>query len=291
MGENLSERGISNVFDCFDLSPRDEKTKLPNWKERKYGAEILSQPRQMLEFLCNEYNINPKPQAIIFTEGDEWKAIKKVFDFYGYKTELLGIEFRSISGEGNFSLANWQCFIEYMHEKQVLIYFLLDNDTGHSIIEAKKILKAKRKFYFPQLQKVIPQEGRVIIWGEENKISSFEEANFTNSDIKKAFAKQNIVISIRDINSIRKNGARKSGLIKAIEIKYCIKQYNKNYKKPQLDKDLVTIMLEKRRKNPGAKHKTQLENFVIKTGKIILLNNQPKGKDSQKKIFSTGLMG
>ena len=160
---------------------------------------------------------------------------------------------------------------------------------GHE--PSKKILKAKRKFYFPQLQKVIPQEGRVIIWGEENKISSFEEANFTNSDIKKAFAKQNIVISIRDINSIRKNGARKSGLIKAIEIKYCIKQYNKNYKKPQLDKDLVTIMLEKRRKNPGAKHKTQLENFVIKTGKIILLNNQPKGKDSQKKIFSTGLMG
>ena len=287
LGEDLSKQGVSDVSDWLDLSSRDEKTKLPNWKEKKYGTELLYQPRQMLEFLCNEYRINPKPRAIIFTEGDEWKAIKKVFDFYGYKTELLEIEFRSISGEGNFSLANWQCFIEYMHEKQVLIYFLLDNDTSRITKEAKKLFKAKRKFDFPQLRKVIPQKDRIIIWGKRKKISSFEEVNFTNSDIKKAFIKQDIIISTSDIDFIKKNSARRKGLIEAIKDGHSIENLNK----PQLDKDLVNIVLEKRRKKPDIKYKTPLENFVIKTGKIILLNHQPTGKHHQKMNFDTGLMG
>jgi len=90
----------------------------PSKRELLRYGDSISRPYEMLEFLSNEYDLNPKPRAIIFTEGEEWKAVKKLFTFYDFDPELLGIEFRSISGTGNFSLANWQGFIEYMHEKQ-----------------------------------------------------------------------------------------------------------------------------------------------------------------------------
>jgi hypothetical protein len=100
LGEDLSDEGIFDVLDWIDVSPRDQESKLPHWKERDYGKEVLNKPYQMSEFLCNEFEINPKPRAIIFTEGEEWKAIEKLFEFYGYNPSLLGIEFRSIKGEG-----------------------------------------------------------------------------------------------------------------------------------------------------------------------------------------------
>ncbi|MBI5416362.1 hypothetical protein HZA55_00205 [Candidatus Poribacteria bacterium] len=69
-------------------------------------------------------------------------------------------------------------FIEYMHEKQVFIYFLLDKE-GRTSSEAEKLLKAKRRFDFQGLTNVIPDRDRIIIWG-----SSFEEENFTDYEIQ-----------------------------------------------------------------------------------------------------------
>src|SRR6185436_17655481 len=91
--------------------------------------------------------------------------------------DFAGIEFRSISGSGNFTLTNWQAFIEYMHEKQVLIFFLLDNE-GQTEKTATRLLKQKRRFAAEGLERVIPANNRIQIWA-----SSFEEANFTDLEI------------------------------------------------------------------------------------------------------------
>ncbi len=287
LGEDLSKKGIYDIFDWFDLSPRDKKSKLPDWKEKKYGKTIINnKPYKMLEFLTNEYEINPKPHAIIFTEGEEWQAIAKLFEFYGYDPDLLGIEFRSIKGEGNFSLSNWQCFIEYMHEKQVLIYFLVDNE-GETAKQAKRLLRAKRKFIFHGLKKVIPGRDRIKIWGERKKFSSFEEVNFTDAEIAQAINMQiNKSIKSQDIRAIRNDPSRKKGLIEALKETYEFK-----LNKSKLDIDLVNILIEKRKSNPDVKNKRPIEKFILKTGRQILLNYQPTSIEDQHINLKTGLFG
>lgn len=296
-GSDLSKKGISEIYDWFDLSPRDEGSKLPRWKERKYGKETLSNPYQMLEFLCNEFGINPKPKAIIFTEGEEWKAIKKLFEFYGFDPTLLGIEFKPMNGKfgmlrvkGQIRMADntvaWKFLVEYLHEKQTLVYFLIDNENNNLEV-ARRLLKQKRTFRFHNLTLTIPSQDRLIIWGSRKKNSSFEEANFTDADITKAINKQvHNKISTKDIESLRNDQLRKQGLIEAIESKFKIK-----LNKPQLDIELVMTLIEKRKARSNSKQRTPLENFIFKAGKLILRNHQPTGKDHQKRNLETGLLG
>ena len=193
------------VRNRLEIMPHNRTSNASRWERERYG-ESLSRPYEMLEFLSNEYDLNPKPRAVVLTEGEEWKAIAKLYTYCGYVPELLGIEFRSISGHGNFSLANWQCFIEYMHEKQTLVYFLLDNE-GRSSKEAKRLLNKKRLFSFSGLEKVIPSRDRIRVWSH-----SFEESNFSNAEIKRALSCQGVEVSSQQVADIRIGEEKKGWL-------------------------------------------------------------------------------
>lgn len=250
----------------------------PRWMIERYGRS-LSRPYEMLEFLSNEYDLNPKPRAIILTEGDEWKAVENLYAHYGFDAELLGIEFRSISGEGNFSLANWQCFIEYMHEKQVLIYFLLDNE-GQTVKQAKRLLNKKRTFSFPGLSKVIPSRERIRVWAQ-----SFEASNFTDAEIRRALAKQGVSVSSQQVFNFRRNAGQK-GLVNALAAQLKVK-----VDKPHLDIDLVSALVSWRQKRPEVKTLRPIEKFVRRSGELILLNHQPVDQELRRLNVETGLLG
>ncbi len=273
-----SGEDISNPTDWSDIAPHERSSNIPQWKIERYG-ESLSRPYEMLEFLSNEYDLNPKPRAIIFTEGEEWRAVEKLYAHYGYNPELLGMELRSISGEGNFSLANWQCFIEYMHEKQVLVYFLLDNE-GHTVNQAKRLLNKKRTFSFPGLEKVIPSRDRIKVWSR-----SFEESNFTDAEIRRALARQGIRVSSRKVAAIRTR-TRTKGLINTLS-----DELGEAIDKPRLDVDLADALISRCRKRPGVKSLRPIERFVKRSGDLIMLNHQPAGQDIQRLNIETGLLG
>lgn len=233
----------------------------------------------MLEYLTNAYGLNAQPRAIIFTEGNEWSTLSKLYDYYGYNSDFLGIEFRSISGEGNFKLANWQCFIEYMHEKQVLIYFVLDNE-GIVGKQAQRLLKTQRAFYVPGLTKVIPAHDRIKIWSK-----SFEESNFTDAEIARAVNQQGICVTRRQVSTVRAK-AEEKGFIN--RLKHSVEV---NIDKPRLGIDLVTRLIARRQARPGVKCLRPAEFFVQKSGELILLNNQPTGRPARERSIATGLLG
>ncbi len=269
---------ISDPVDWGDSSSRERPSAPPQWKVRRYG-DSLTRPYEMLEFLTNEYNLNSKPRAIVFTEGEEWKAVEKLYSYYGYSPELLGIECRSISGEGNFSLANWQCFIEYMHEKQILVYFLLDNE-GRTVKEAKRLLNKKRTFSFPGLERVIPSRDRIRVWPQ-----SFEESNFTDAQIKRALARQEIRMSSQEVSAVRAE-SRTKGLINALSYKL-----GTPVNKPRLDIDLADDLILRRRKRPDVKSLRPIERFVKQSAHSILLNHQPTGQEHRRLNIETGFLG
>lgn len=273
------EAYANELSDLTDSAQRKRSSNVPQWKIERYG-ESLSRPYEMLEFLSNEYDLNPRPRAIVLTEGQEWRAIKKLYAYHGYDPELLGIEFRSISGEGNFSLANWQCFIEYMHEKQVLIYFLLDRE-GHTESQAKRLLKKKRTFSFPGLKKVVPSQDRIRVWAQ-----SFEESNFTDAQIKRALARQSIQVNTRDVATVRTQAGRTKGLINALSDKLKLA-----IDKPRLDVDLAEELISQRQKRPNIKSLRPIEKFVERSGHLIMLNHQPADQDIRRFNIKTGLLG
>ncbi len=97
-----------------------------------------------------------------------------------------------------------------MHEKQTLVYFLLDNEH-RTTKEAKRLLNKDRIFEFPGLEKVTLRD-RIRIWPQ-----SFEESNFTNAEIKRALAHQGVQVSSHKVAQVRihTKGTRK-GLIESL---------------------------------------------------------------------------
>ena len=263
--------------DPTDLAPRDEKTEIPAWRVRKYGGTLWN-PHETLEFICNDYDINPKPRGIVFAEGEEAKALSLLFRAEGFDPELLGIEFRSIAGSGNFQLGNWQPFIEYMHEKQVLIYFVVDRE-GDVERQAKRLLDRERVFAADGLKKVIPAADRITVWNK-----SFEEDNFTDSELARAFEELGVTLTSEEVTDVRSKPAI-AGLVERL-----IRRTGVELSKARLAEVLITNLIEWRRLNPDAPLRP-VEKFVEEAGGMISLNHQPTSVDSVKRNRATGLLG
>ncbi len=271
---------MASLLELFvtDLDVKHKYQPNPSQREILSYGDSISHPYEMLEFLSNGYDLNPNPRAIIFTEGEEWKAVERLFTFYDYDPELLGIEFRSISGTGNFSLANWQGFIEYMHEKQTLVYFLLDNE-GRAVKEANRLLNKNRIFAFPGLEKVTLRD-RIRIWAQ-----SFEESNFTDAEIKRALAHQGVQVSSHRVANVRTK-ARTKGLINELSHNLGV-----IIDKPRLDIDLANELVSQRRKRPNVKSLRPIEEFIQRSGHLIMLNHQPANPEMKRRNIETGLIG
>ena len=263
--------------DPTDLAPRDPNTKIPAWRLRKYG-ETLTKPHDKLEFICNDYDINPKPRGIVFAEGDEAAALALLFRAKGFDPELLGIEFRSIAGSGNFQLGNWQPFIEYMHEKQVLIYFVVDRE-GDVERQARRLLNQRRVFACDGLEKVIPAADRITVWAR-----SFEEDNFTDDELSSAFEQLGVTLASETIAAVR-NEAATAGLVERL-----IRLTGAEISKPKLDEVLITNLITWRVGNRNEPLRA-VEKFVEDAGGMISLNHQPTSVDSVKRNRATGLLG
>jgi len=231
----------------------------------------------MLEYLTNDYGINPKPRAIVLTEGDEWRSLERLFLEHGVEAASAGVEFRSIVGVGNFSLANWQMFIEYMHEKQVLLYFFVDRE-GSAVKEAARFSGKKRRSPFEGLEIVIPPE-RIHVWA-----TSYEEANFTDGEIVRALAKQGITFSRGRVARLRHRKDRSCGLAKAIA------KTGVAFDKGRLSVDLAEELIRSRQRRPNMPPRP-VEASLDEAARHILLNHQPSNLMSQVANYKTGLLG
>ena len=248
------------------------------WRLSEYGRKALGNSNELLEFLANEFGVNPKPRAVILTEGEECHALGSLYEAIGAPPTQLGIEFRSLGGHGNFSVSNWQCFVEYMHKKQVLVYFVLDRE-GRAEREVTRMLAAKRRFDAPGLKQVIPAKDRIEVWK-----SSFEEANFTDKQIADALCSQGVQVSYQKVGAMR-GRQRTKALINALS-----EELEAIIDKPRLARDLVekliSVIRSGRKRVP-----TPLEEFVEKSARLIALNHQPISQDSVSRNRATGLLG
>jgi hypothetical protein len=199
-------RGSAIPVDWADPTFDRDADRRDEWELRFFGRKALAKPYELLEFIANEFHLNPRPKALIFTEGEEWRAVRCVFLRLGLNPDLMGVEMRSIWGEGNFTKDKWRFFLEYMHEKQVLVYFALDKE-GKTVQQQQSLEKEVRLFQVNGLAKVLPAH-RVVIWD-----GSFEEANFSDAEIARALSLQEVHVSRQRITAFRHSVSRRRGLI------------------------------------------------------------------------------
>ena len=159
----------------------------PFWeKDKFYGEGVTKNELQYLEFLTNEYNLNPRPKLILVVEGngeaEQFPRLAK--ELFRLSFPQLGIEVVNIHGVGNFTgkkstdkYGALEKFIDDYHYRQTIVFVVLDNE-GRVQTVRQNLLKANSKCY-PK-RKVTKNE-YICVW---NKNIEFD--NFSHNEIAKA---------------------------------------------------------------------------------------------------------
>lgn len=166
------------------LCPPDES---PIWKKDYfYGEGITQNELQYLEYLTNQYHLNPRPRLMLVVEGDgeteQFPRLAK--EFFGYSFPQLGIEIINLHGvpgfTGNRRLDKYgalEKFIDDYHYRQTIVFAVLDNEDRVSTIK-EQLVKKHSKLY---PKRTVTIEEYIRIWDK-----NIEFDNFSNEEIARA---------------------------------------------------------------------------------------------------------
>lgn len=141
--------------------------------------------RRYLEFVVNDYGINPQPKLVLFVEGEsEERVVNRLFDeLFGFPVGRAWIELVVIRGVDNATGGredNYRAIlrlIDYLHHHQTLTFVLLDNENN---AERLKIAAAKASSIFGHRKRITRPE-YIRVWKR-----SFEFDNFSDTELASA---------------------------------------------------------------------------------------------------------
>ena len=243
---------------------------------------------EFLEYLTNEFHLNPRPKLILVVEGDsELEQLPKLAEAMGYPFQRLGIRLEPLGGIAEFTGSKKEHkwggrlagFIDYHHQLQTIVYVVLDNEGGSPKMRDQLL---RRKSNYSTSHRYTTKEDYVFLW-ERN----FEFDNFSDSEIANALshlAATAQVISEEDIRVCRDNFGKPGFQLE----KLFRSKTGTELAKRELARLLVDGLLERAKRNEGF----QPPKIVKKLEEIIHLaatNHQPTGRetwlDNQKSGF------
>ncbi len=166
------------------LYPPDES---PTWKKDKfYGEGVPQNELQYLEFLTNQYHLNPRPKLILVVEGDgEAEQFPHLAEgLFGYSFPRLGIEVVNIQGVGSFTgkkgvdrYGALERFIDDYHYRQTIVFVVLDKEGRVPEIK-KRLIQAPSKYY---PRRTVTKDEYIHVWDK-----NIEFDNFSHDEIAQA---------------------------------------------------------------------------------------------------------
>ena len=149
---------------------------------------VRNDVRKYLEFVVNDYGINPQPKLVLFVEGEsEERIVNRLFDeLFGFPASRAWIEIVVIHGVDNATGGKEDRYrailrlVDYLHHHQTLTFILLDNENN---AEKLKKAAANASSIFGHRKRITRPE-YVRIWKR-----SFEFDNFSDTELASALSK------------------------------------------------------------------------------------------------------
>jgi hypothetical protein len=278
-----------------------EKLRAPDelqerWKDRFYGHGVTENEMLYLEFLTNQYHLNPRPNLILVVEGDgeagQFPRLAK--ELLGYSFSRLGIEVVNIQGVDNFTgekrgstkdkYGALERFIDAYHHRQTIVFIVLDNEKRVDNIR-KKLTKAPSKYY-PK-RKVTKNE-YIRVWDKNIEFDNFSHDEIAGAmTILSEYAYSFQPGEIADCES-GSTPKKRDTLSKLFEEKL-----NLGLEKPKLLELLFQFIIsnpEKEFESTG-KGKRPVVQLLQKISKLAARNYQPITLRSWKEAQESGYLG
>lgn len=266
----------------------------PGWgSDNKYGAGVAGNPLRHLEFLVNEYNLNPRPKAILLVEGvGEAAEIPRLAShFFGSDFGVVGIEVRALGSVDEFTgdkkmdvYGALEKLIDDYHARQTIVFIVLDNENRAPGVRTK-LLRARSRIV---PKRMLTKPEYVHLWER-----TFEFDNFTDVEIATAMSKvaeARYVFTELDVRTCREKwDVRPADHLSAL---YRDKlQYGLN--KRSMMAQLVDGIIENRL-NEFAETSTKnrpIFTVLNRIRSLALLNHQPDSQEGWQANQESGYFG
>jgi len=273
-----------------ELLPPDESSYFD--KKKYYGEGIIEDELKYLEFIANQYNLNPRPKLILVVEGEgeEQQFPRLSKELLNITFPVLGIEIVNLAGVGNFTgkkgmdkYGALEKFIDYYHSQQTIIFVILDNEGRVQKIK-QKLVNAQSKFC---PKRYITKEDYIYIWDK-----SVEFDNFSPSELASAMtelSEKRYVFSSAEIeNSLSSFGAQTNPLGRLYQEKL-----GYGLDKPKLLEVLFSFVISNPKdefddkKNP----KRDIVKIILRIADLASRNYQSTTKEIKERHQESGWFG
>jgi hypothetical protein len=262
------------------------------WKQDDlYGEGVSADDLQYLEFLTNRFHLNPRPKLILVVEGngEEEQFPRLSNELFGYSFSKLGIEVVNLRGVSGFTgkkgldrYGALEKFIDYHHNRQTIVFVVLDNEGRTKKIK-EKLIKAHSKYYSGRF---VTKEEYIHLW--EQKTIEFD--NFDPEEIAHALSEASRgkhIFGSDDIEECRRNLEKKEADYLSRLFK---EKVGNDLSKPELLKILFGYII----KSGDTARVAESRPVVALMRRMIELasqNYQPTRLETRKKNQESGYLG
>lgn len=168
--------------------------------------DVRNDPREHLQYVVNQYDLNPQPAAVLFVEGaTEVVFAKAIFGrLFGVHHGVSGVEIMNLRGvdsaTGNKRSDRYNAIfrlVDYLHEHQTLAFIVLDNEGQARNLKESAAHKAS---LYEFRSRAMPSS-HIHVWER-----TFELDNFNDAEIASALtrvAKDGVQFLAEEVERVR----------------------------------------------------------------------------------------
>lgn len=247
---------------------------------------VRSDVRRYMEFVVNQYDLNPQPRLTLFVEGQsEEIAISYIFEkYFGAHHGKFGIEIVNMHGNENMTGGKKGAYIailkliDYLHHHQIITFIIIDNEGFASNLKKN----AKKYKSIHSKKRYVTRDDYIKVWKD-----CFEFDNFSCREIAKALT-QLTGASIKFLAAEVKNCKSQKNSMSQLESLYK-QRTGCTLNKPKLSEILAKNMINKDgRVNLSNK---PLIKILDRIASLALRNPQPTMQEIWEENQSSSYLG
>ena len=152
-----------------------------------YCEDVEKDELKCLQYVVNDYHLNPNPKLILIVEGEgeyqEFPVLSR--ELLGYPFPRLGIEIFNIRGISGFTGSKkndpygaLEKFIDYHHHNQTIVFIILDDEGRASQVKGN-LIRTRSKL---NPDRFLTNPNYINLWAEK----TIEFSNFNDEEIATA---------------------------------------------------------------------------------------------------------